>query len=115
MAQSSNVLVANTNNSIDPVIVTATRTPTRANDVLADYVYIGPEEIADAGQTSLVELLQRQRGVEISTIGGPGSAASVFLRGSNSNQALLLVDGVRSQAAGTGGFSLQAIPLGIID
>ncbi|NCA10120.1 MAG: TonB-dependent receptor, partial [Burkholderiaceae bacterium] len=61
------------------------------------------------------ELLQRQRGVEISTIGGPGSAASVFLRGSNSNQALLLVDGVRSQAAGTGGFSLQAIPLGIID
>ena len=100
---------------MDPVIVTATRTPTRANDVLADYVLIGPEEIADAGQTSLVELLQRQRGVEISTIGGPGSAASVFLRGSNSNQALLLVDGVRSQAAGTGGFSLQAIPLGIID
>ncbi len=115
MAQSSNVSVANANNSIDPVIVTATRTPTRANDVLADYVYIGPEEIAEAGQTSLVELLQRQRGVEISTIGGPGSAASVFLRGSNSNQALLLVDGVRSQAAGTGGFSLQAIPLGIID
>lgn len=114
-AQSGNVSVSTANNSMDPVIVTATRTPTRANDVLADYVYIGPEEIADAGQTSLVELLQRQRGVEISTIGGPGSAASVFLRGSNSNQALLLVDGVRSQAAGTGGFSLQAIPLGIID
>ncbi|WP_286261283.1 TonB-dependent receptor domain-containing protein [Polynucleobacter sp. HIN9] len=114
-AQSSSVSVSTANNPMDPVIVTATRTPTRANDVLADYVYIGPEEIADAGQTSLVELLQRQRGVEISTIGGPGSAASVFLRGSNSNQALLLVDGVRTQAAGTGGFSLQAIPLGIID
>ncbi|BEI39687.1 TonB-dependent receptor [Polynucleobacter sp. HIN8] len=114
-AQSGNVLISTANNPMDPVIVTATRTPTRANDVLADYVLIGPEEIADAGQTSLVELLQRQRGVEISTIGGPGSAASVFLRGSNSNQALLLVDGVRSQAAGTGGFSLQAIPLGIID
>ncbi len=115
LAQSSNVSVSAANNSIDPVIVTATRTPTRANDVLADYVYIGPEEIADAGQSSLVELLQRQRGVEIATIGGAGSAASVFLRGSNSNQALLLIDGVRSQAAGTGGFSLQAIPLGIID
>jgi len=114
-AQSGNVSVSTANITMNPVIVTATRTPTRANDVLADFVYIGPEEIADAGQTSLVELLQRQRGVEISTIGGPGSAASVFLRGSNSNQALLLVDGVRSQAAGTGGFSLQAIPLGIID
>ena len=115
MAQSSSVSVVNANSSIDPVIVTATRTPTRANDVLADYVYIGPEEIADAAQTSLVELLQRQRGVEISTIGGSGSAASIFLRGANSNQALLLIDGVRSQAAGTGAFSLQAIPLGIID
>jgi vitamin B12 transporter len=115
MAQSSSVSVPSANSSIDPVIVTATRTPTRANDVLADYVYIGPEEIADAAQTSLVELLQRQRGVEISTIGGSGSAASIFLRGANSNQALLLIDGVRSQAAGTGAFSLQAIPLGIID
>ena len=115
MAQSSSVSVANANSSIDPVIVTATRTSTKANDVLADYVYIGAEEIADAGQTSLVELLQRQRGVEISTIGGSGSAASIFLRGANSNQALLLIDGVRSQAAGTGAFSLQAIPLGIID
>ncbi|MGA0832248.1 MAG: hypothetical protein ACO3P4_05500, partial [Polynucleobacter sp.] len=62
MAQSSSVSVASANSSIDPVIVTATRTPTRANDVLADYVYIGPEEIADAGQSSLVQLLQRQRG-----------------------------------------------------
>ena len=61
-AQIGNVLVSTANNPMDPVIVTATRTPTRANDVLADYVFIGPEEIADAGQTSLVELLQRQRG-----------------------------------------------------
>ena len=78
LAQSSNVSVSAANNSIDPVIVTATRTPTRANDVLADYVYIGPEEIADAGQSSLVELLQRQRGVEITGASGSGgSSASV--------------------------------------
>jgi len=115
MAQSSNVSVANANNSIDPVIVTATRTPTRANDVLADYVYIGPEEIADAGQTSLVQLLQRQRGVEISSNGGSGAIASVFLRGANSGQTLVLIDGVRSQSINSGSPSLQAIPLSIID
>ncbi|NDC20290.1 MAG: hypothetical protein EBZ56_01440, partial [Burkholderiaceae bacterium] len=73
-AQTSNVSVSTANNPMDPVIVTATRTPTRANDVLADYVFIGPEEIAEAGQTSLVELLQRQRGVEITGASGSGGA-----------------------------------------
>ncbi len=114
-AQTSNVSVSTANNPMDPVIVTATRTPTRANDVLADYVYIGPEEIADAGQSSLVQLLQRQRGVEISSNGGGGAIASVFLRGANSGQTLVLIDGVRSQSTLSGSPSWQAIPLSIID
>ncbi|MCF8190205.1 MAG: hypothetical protein K9J14_02970, partial [Polynucleobacter sp.] len=46
------VSVTNSPNPMNPIIVTATRTPTKANDVLADNVYIGPEEIAQAGQTS---------------------------------------------------------------
>ena len=116
MAQSSSVSVVNANSSIDPVIVTATRTPTRANDVLADYVYIGPEEIADAGQSSLVQLLQRQRGVEITGASGSGgSGASVFLRGTSNQQSLLLIDGVRVEAGFLGGPTWSAIPLAIID
>ena len=111
----SSVSVSNLNSQLDPVIVTATRTPTKADDVLADYVYIGAEEIADAGQSSLVQLLQRQRGVEISSNGGSGAIASVFLRGANSGQTLVLIDGVRSQSTLTGSPSWQAIPLSIID
>ncbi len=115
-AQSGNVLVSTANNLMDPVIVTATRTPTRANDVLADYVFIGPEEIADAGQTSLVELLQRQRGVEITGASGSGGGgASVFLRGTSNQQSLLLIDGVRVEAGFLGGPTWSAIPLAIID
>lgn len=110
---SSSVSVANLNNQIDPVIVTATRTPTRANDVLADYVYIGPEEIADAGQSSITELLQRQRGVEVSNNGG--GVQSVFLRGANSAQTLVLIDGVRTTSALNGGASWAAIPVPLID
>ena len=44
----SSVSISNLKNQLDPVIVTATRTLTKADDVLADYVYIGPDEIADA-------------------------------------------------------------------
>lgn len=114
IAQSTpSVSVNNLSNQVDPIIVTATRTPTRANDVLADYVYIGPEEIADAGQSSITELLQRQRGVEISN--NRGGVQSVFLRGANSAQTLVLIDGVRTTSMLNGGAAWAAIPVSIID
>jgi len=109
------VLVAMVSNPLDPIIVTATRTPAKASDVLADNVYIGPEEIAQAGQTSLVELLQRQKGVTISSYGTGGSNASVFLRGTTNNQTLVLIDGVRVDDAYNGGANWSAIPLTIVD
>ncbi len=111
---SSSVLVS-ANNPIDPIIVTATRTPTKASDVLADNVYIGPEEIEQAGQTSLVELLQRQKGVTIANYGTGGSNASVFLRGTTNNQTLVLIDGVRVDDTINGGTNWSVIPLTIID
>ena len=102
-------------NSVNPIIVTATRTPTKASDVLADNVFIGPEEIEQAGQTSLVELLQRQKGVTISSYGTGGSNASVFLRGTTNNQTLVLIDGVRIDDSINGGTNWSVIPLTIID
>jgi vitamin B12 transporter len=107
--------LASTANPMNPVIVTATRTPTKSSDVLADNVYIGPEEIEQAGQTSLVELLQRQKGVTISSYGTAGSNASVFLRGTTNNQTLVLIDGVRVDDAFNGGANWSVIPLAIID
>lgn len=113
-AQTPKISVSNTAEPLNPIIVTATRTPIRASDVLADNIYIGPEEIAQAGQTSLVELLQRQQGVEITgATGSGGSGTSVFLRGTSNQQTLLLIDGVRIQALG--GPPWSAIPLAIID
>ena len=109
------VSVTNSSNPMNPIIVTATRSPTKASDVLADNVYIGPEEIAQAGQTSLVELLQRQRGVEISSYGGGGAPSSVFLRGTNNSQSLVLIDGVRIESALFGGATWSTIPLALID
>jgi len=111
----SNVSVGVAPNSMDPVIVTATRTPTKSIDVLADNVYIGPEEISQAGQSSLVELLQRQKGITISSYGTGGSAASVFLRGTTNNQTLVLIDGIRADDSFNGGANWPALPLNIID
>ena len=111
----ANISLATASNTMDPIIVTATRTPTKASNVLADNVYIGAEEIAQAGQTSLVELLQRQRSVEISSYGGGGATASVFLRGTNNAQSLVLIDGIRIESALYGGATWATIPLSLID
>jgi vitamin B12 transporter len=111
---SSTVSVTNSQNPMNPIIVTATRLPTPGNDVLADYTYIGPEEIVQAGQTSLPELLQQQRGVQISSFGGSGNVASVYLRGTGNAQSLVIIDGVKIDSI-SGGAIWSAIPLGLID
>ena len=102
---------AQTPTRLPPVAVTAAREAQPITDVLADITVIGPDEIARAGAQSLAELLQRQPGVEIVMNGGPGSVSSVFLRGANRGQTLVLVDGVRLASSSAGATSLEAIPL----
>jgi vitamin B12 transporter len=99
----------------DTVIVTANRTPQRADDVIPDTVVISSDDIARAGAGSVADVLRRQRGIEISRNGGAGTNTTVFLRGANSNQVVVLVDGVRIGSATTGAASWNAIPLSAID
>lgn len=97
------------------VLVTASRSAQPVTDVLLDHDMISADEIALAGFTSVAELLQKKRGVEIATNGGPGSVTSVFLRGSDNRQTVVLVDGVRIGASTTGGTTWASLPLTQID
>ena len=100
---------------LNSVLVTATRTPQAARDIISDTLSIGAEEIARSGAGSITELLQRQRGIEVTRNGGPGTNSSVFLRGSNGNQVIVLIDGVRIGSASSGAAAWNAIPLGAVD
>ncbi|MYN43260.1 TonB-dependent receptor [Duganella sp. FT109W] len=99
----------------DAVVVTATRTPQPLANVISDTITIGPEQIAQAGAGSIIDLLKRQRGIEIARNGGAGTASSVYIRGANSNQNIVLVDGVRIGSSTTGAANWSAIPLTAID
>jgi len=99
----------------DTVVVTATRTPQRADQLIADTTVIGNEEITRSGANSVADVLRRQRGIEIARNGGPGTTTSVYLRGANSNQVAVLIDGVRTGSATTGSASWNAIPLSAIE
>ncbi|MES2036275.1 MAG: TonB-dependent receptor [Pseudomonadota bacterium] len=97
------------------VVITAGRQAQAAKDVLADNVVITSEDIAKSGAASVVDLLQQQRGIEITRNGGPGTSASVFLRGGSNAQNVVLIDGVRIGSSTTGGATWSSIPLSQID
>ncbi|MFZ6747796.1 TonB-dependent receptor domain-containing protein [Undibacterium sp. Ren11W] len=97
------------------VVVTAGRQAQVAKDVLADNLVINAEEIAKSGAISVVDLLQKQRGIEIGRNGGPGTTASVFMRGGSNSQNAVFIDGVRIGSATSGGASWSTIPLSQIE
>lgn len=106
---------ASTEPAMASVLVTATRAPTPAADVLSDHVLLSSEDIVHSGAGNIVDLLQKQRGIEVARNGGPGSNASVFMRGGDSKQTLVLVDGVRIGSSTTGIANWTALPLANID
>lgn len=97
------------------VVVTASRLPQSRDSVLADVTVIDHEEIQKAGQSTLVELLARQPGIEYSATGGAGKQSSIFIRGTNSDHVIVLVDGLRVNSATTGSFSFESLPISQIE
>ncbi len=76
------------------VVVTATRVPTSVTDIPAGVTVITRQEIEDRDYNTLVEALSAVPGIQVAQSGGPGGNASVFVRGTNSNQVLVLRDGM---------------------
>lgn len=100
---------------LEDTVVTASRTEQKLADVIGDVSVITAEQIQTAGQTSLAELLGQQAGIEMSSNGGIGKSTDIYMRGSNSTHALILIDGVRVSSATTGATALQHIPLNQIE
>lgn len=92
---------------LEPVVITATRTPQPADEVLAAVTVIGRDEIERSQALDIAELLRFHAGLEIARNGGPGQVSSVFIRGGESNHTLVLVDGQRINPATAGGAALQ--------
>jgi len=93
----------------DTLIVTATRTPIQQADATVPVTVITREEIALSLAADLSELLRFQAGIDIGRSGGPGQSTSLFLRGTESNHTLVLIDGVRMNPGTIGGAAVQNI------
>lgn len=100
---------------VGELIVTASRQPERVSSVLADVTVILRDDIERSGATSLEDLLSRESGMAFASNGGAGALSSLFVRGSNSNHVLLLIDGVRVGSATGGTPTWSRVPLAQID
>lgn len=103
------------NINLDDIVVTASRVSQSRESVLGDVTVIDREEVERAGAGSLTDLLQSQPGVQINTSGGAGKASSVFLRGTNGDHVVVLVDGLRINSATLGTTAFENIPLAQIE
>lgn len=73
------------------------------------------EEIEKNNFQSVGELLQETAGVEIQSTGATGSSTKISIRGSQSNQVLVLLDGVQLNNQLGGDVDLSQIPTNIIE
>jgi vitamin B12 transporter len=80
--------------SLPPVVVTATRIPTAVADIPAGVTVIDRQTIETRDYNTLVDALQDVPGLRVSPSGGPGGNTSVFIRGTNSDHVLVLRDGM---------------------
>lgn len=106
---------ASTGTPAKSVVVTATRTPQRVDEALAQVTVIDRARIEAASGRTLAELLASESGVQSWSNGGLGKNASVSLRGLESRHTLLLIDGVRYGSATLGTPSWDNIPLDAIE
>jgi vitamin B12 transporter len=83
-----------TEDNLQPVVVTATRTPTPESQVASSVTVISAQQIAAMQATTLPDVLKFVPGLNVVQSGGEGGLTSIFLRGTNSNHTKVLVDGI---------------------
>jgi vitamin B12 transporter len=106
---SSAAAVAAEPDLVPDIVVTATRSPVPLEDVIVPVTVITRQDIEQSLASDLAELLRFEAGVDIGRNGGPGQGTSVFLRGTESNHTLVLIDGVRINPGTVGGAAIQHI------
>ena len=109
------VVYAAPDDMLGEIVVTATREPQPLNQSLASTTLITAQEIRQSQAPDVPALIKDVAGVEFAQSGGVGQQGSLFLRGSNSNHVLVLLDGVRINSATTGSTAIDQLMLDQID
>src|SRR5882757_3435217 len=77
------------------LVVTPDRTPEPLSRIGSAISVVNSETLATSNPGSLVDALRTVPGLDITETGGPGSTTNIRLRGANTGQTLVMIDGIR--------------------
>ena len=95
--------------ALPTVVVTPTRLPTPESEVGSSITMITDEDIQRKQERTLPDALKDVPGLNVVQTGGPGGTTSVFIRGANSNQTKVFIDGIDATDPATGTFNFEHI------
>ncbi|PNU20225.1 hypothetical protein C2E25_08540 [Geothermobacter hydrogeniphilus] len=99
--------------TLDPVVVTATRSARPKSQLTASVTVITADQIAATGATRLDEVLRNTVGLQTTSSGPAGAIATPSIRGSEGAQVLVLLDGIRLNSPQNGQFNLSNLPVAL--
>jgi len=101
--------------NLNPTVVVGSRQKQRLSDVMTSVSVITRQDIERLQPQDVGSILQGQPGIEIVRAGGLGMQTSIFMRGANSSQVLVLVDGMKVTDEFSNATPLQNIPISQVD
>jgi vitamin B12 transporter len=93
------------------IVVTATRNPQPLAQTTSAVTVITRRQIEDKKAFDLTDVIRLAPSVSIAQNGTRGKVSSIFLRGTNSNHTLVLIDGVRANSPADQRFDPGTIPV----
>ncbi|WP_230659696.1 TonB-dependent receptor plug domain-containing protein [Psychrobacter sp. I-STPA10] len=96
--------------TVDPIVVTATRTPTLVSDTIAQTRVVDQQELQRFQGQTVFDVLKQQPGFSAFQNGGMGTAGNFYVRGYDSKQVLVLIDGVRYGSISSGQAAVNLLP-----
>ena len=115
LACASSLSLAQTTAEPATIVITAARVEQTLPDALPSTRVISRAEIEAAQPADLPALLRQLTSIDVAQTGPLGSQTSLFLRGTDSRQVLVLVDGVPFARADFGTASWQYLPVDQIE
>lgn len=97
------------------IVVTPTRTAQTADASLASVSVVTRAQIEQRQSRSVADALSGLPGLDFSVNGGRGTASQVFMRGTESDHVLVLVDGVKIGSPTLGQSPLEHLPISQIE
>lgn len=107
--------IAANQDAVSEVIVTAARIAQPLSDVIGSVTVLTRDDIQRRQVQSVQDLLRGEVGISIANNGGLGKLSSMFIRGTDADQVLVLVNGVRVGSTTAGTTRIEFIPVDQIE